>query len=238
MPQCIATTAGARILNSLSLLNLLLRLFCQATISRSMADVHDSDIGRTSAYIQAYVQLQHTGRPSLLRLLDLLRELRNSLKEVRNEPNVRNLEYRRIWVLVHSNNKLALLHAREMLNGTTDPQCGIKLRCHDLKSANCLMAHVTRVRAGRHRVEFRAGLTLPVWPTWSELSAYPASTAAREAPTAAPSASASGSMILSKFSFDLSARPPETTREADDRSGREDWVSSSLRNLVVAVCQP
>ena len=46
------------------------------------------------------------------------------------------------------------------------------------------------------------------------LGAYPASTAAREAPTAAPSLSASPSMKRSKFSALFSARPPDTTTRA------------------------
>ena len=70
-------------------------------------------------------------------------------------------------------------------------------------------------------------MTLPVWPTCSEFSAYPLSTAARLAPMAAPSASASGMMVESNDSLDLTPRPPETTVGADDRSGRSDLTSSS-----------
>ena len=46
------------------------------------------------------------------------------------------------------------------------------------------------------------------------MSAYPASTAARDAPTAAPKASASGYNVDSNVSAFFSARPPETTRLA------------------------
>jgi hypothetical protein len=80
------------------------------------------------------------------------------------------------------------------------------------------------------------------------LSAYPASTAAREAPTAesqlrsrkkredvpAPSTSAKGSRTLLKFSRLFSARPPETTLPADDRSGLDETVNSSEMYLVDA----
>jgi hypothetical protein len=46
--------------------------------------------------------------------------------------------------------------------------------------------------------------------------------------------SARGSMIELNCSALLSARPPETTRGAEERSGREEMVSSSERCLVVA----
>ena len=59
---------------------------------------------------------------------------------------------------------------------------------------------------------------MPVWPTWLECGYQPASTAAREAPTAAPSESASASM-MAKFSAPL-PRPPETTIAASVSSGR------------------
>ncbi|GAA3243812.1 hypothetical protein GCM10020256_68990 [Streptomyces thermocoprophilus] len=60
---------------------------------------------------------------------------------------------------------------------------------------------------------------LPVWPTWLVCGYQPASTAAREAPTAAPSSSARASMIA-KFSAPLTPRPPETTIAASVSSGR------------------
>lgn len=52
--------------------------------------------------------------------------------------------------------------------------------------------------------------------------------------TPAPRESAKGLRILSKLSFDLSARPPDTTLAADAKSGREDTVSSSETNRVGA----
>src|SRR3954463_2717452 len=60
---------------------------------------------------------------------------------------------------------------------------------------------------------------LPVWPTWLVCGDQPASTAAREAPTAAPRESARSSMRW-KFSAPLTPRPPETTIAASVSSGR------------------
>src|SRR5690349_1910385 len=58
----------------------------------------------------------------------------------------------------------------------------------------------------------------PVWPIWKRCGRQPASTAAREAPTAAPSTLASSSRIA-KFSGPLSPRPPDTTISASLSSG-------------------
>src|SRR5690349_11215308 len=60
---------------------------------------------------------------------------------------------------------------------------------------------------------------LPVWPTWLVCGYQPASTAARDAPTAAPRESARASMTA-KFSEPLTPRPPETTIAASVSSGR------------------
>ena len=60
---------------------------------------------------------------------------------------------------------------------------------------------------------------MPVWPTWNACGYQPASTTARDAPTAAPRESASCSMIP-KPSAEPVPRPPETTICASDRSGR------------------
>jgi len=72
--------------------------------------------------------------------------------------------------------------------------------------------------------------TLPVCPTCNEFSAYPASTAARDAPTAAPSASARGYSVEANVSAFFNARPPDTTRVATPNSGRSDLVR------VVFIC--
>ena len=58
---------------------------------------------------------------------------------------------------------------------------------------------------------------LPVWPTWKLCGIQPESTAARDAPTAAPSASASPSM---GSKLPPVPRPPETTIAASVSSGR------------------
>ncbi|KAG0956967.1 hypothetical protein G6F31_012550 [Rhizopus arrhizus] len=75
---------------------------------------------------------------------------------------------------------------------------------------------------------YSAGATiLPVCPTCQSLGAYPASTAAREAPRAAPSFCANGSSSL-KFSALPRPRPPDTTTRAPPSSGRSDTASSRL----------
>ena len=58
---------------------------------------------------------------------------------------------------------------------------------------------------------------LPVWPTWNVCGIQPESTAAREAPTAAPSASARPS---TGSKLPPVPRPPETTIAASVSSGR------------------
>lgn len=73
---------------------------------------------------------------------------------------------------------------------------------------------------------------LPVCPTCKLLSAKPLSTAALDAPMAAPNASAKGGMIWSNCSFDFRPRPPETTLLALARSGRSDLARSSETHSV------
>mmetsp|Transcript_6936 Transcript_6936/g.14267 ORF Transcript_6936/g.14267 Transcript_6936/m.14267 type:complete len:253 (-) Transcript_6936:314-1072(-) len=68
--------------------------------------------------------------------------------------------------------------------------------------------------------------TFPVWPTCQSLGQNPASTAAREAPTAAPSLSARPSR-MGKLSPLLIPRPPLTTMLADPKSGRSDFETDS-----------
>ena len=63
----------------------------------------------------------------------------------------------------------------------------------------------------------------PVCPIWHSLETKPASTAARDAPIAAPSASASGSRIWN-FSSLCIPRPPETITRAASKSGRLESV--------------
>lgn len=68
--------------------------------------------------------------------------------------------------------------------------------------------------------------TFPVCPTCQSLGTNPASTAALEAPTAAPNLSAnfSNNWKLSPF---FMPRPPLMTMDADDKSGRSDFDTDS-----------
>lgn len=80
---------------------------------------------------------------------------------------------------------------------------------------------------------YNCGATFfPVWPTWRLLSANPLSTAALDAPIAAPNASANGGISLSNCSFDLRPLPPDTTLPAVARSGRSDFARSSETHSV------
>ena len=65
---------------------------------------------------------------------------------------------------------------------------------------------------------------LPVWPTWNACGIQPESTAAREAPTAAPSESAKPS---TGSKLPPVPRPPETTIAASVSSGRPDALRGS-----------
>ena len=74
---------------------------------------------------------------------------------------------------------------------------------------------------------------MPVWPTWKAWGYQPASVTARDAPTAAPRASASSSMILNP-SADPVPRPPDTTICASVRSGRSP-LAATARSVTFAV---
>mmetsp|Transcript_11714 Transcript_11714/g.43657 ORF Transcript_11714/g.43657 Transcript_11714/m.43657 type:complete len:205 (+) Transcript_11714:230-844(+) len=79
---------------------------------------------------------------------------------------------------------------------------------------------------------YRSGATtLPVWPTCNSLGTKPASTAARDAPTAPPSLSASCSSIA-KLSPDFIPRPPETTTRALPSSGLSELDLASETKLL------
>src|ERR1035438_161704 len=73
---------------------------------------------------------------------------------------------------------------------------------------------------------------LPVWPTWNWCGYQPASVAARDAPTAAPTESASFSISV-KFSAPPTPRPPETTMAASVSSGRSSR-SCTTRSVMCA----
>jgi hypothetical protein len=80
---------------------------------------------------------------------------------------------------------------------------------------------------------YSSGATiLPVWPTCMSFGTKPASTAARDAPMAAPSLSAMPSSSL-KFSPFCMPRPPEITTEAAVSSGRSDSAISWLTKLEI-----
>ena len=81
---------------------------------------------------------------------------------------------------------------------------------------------------------YKFGATiLPVCPTCMSFGTKPASTAAREAPIAAPNLSAIPCNKL-KFSPFCIPRPPEITTVAAVNSGRSDLVCSSLTKLLSA----
>lgn len=101
-----------------------------------------------------------------------------------------------------------------MLDGTRDTNSHIKF----LTVVRRMAIHIIIIPTG--------ATILPVCPTCNELSAYPLSTAALDAPIAAPSLSARGSIIWLKFSADLSALPPEITLDALPKSGRAVTVIS------------
>src|SRR5215468_8409040 len=75
----------------------------------------------------------------------------------------------------------------------------------------------------------------PVCPIWKRCGRQPASTAAREAPTAAPITLASDSR-MTKFSGPLRPRPPETTISASASSGRP--VADSSRRSTRLMAAP
>src|SRR6202042_3874616 len=75
---------------------------------------------------------------------------------------------------------------------------------------------------------------LPVAPTWNAGGYQPASTTARDAPTAAPRESASCSMIPNP-SADPVPRPPETTIEASDSSGRSLALAPTCSAIFAAL---
>ena len=68
--------------------------------------------------------------------------------------------------------------------------------------------------------------TLPVCPTCQSLGAYPLSTAALDAPTAAPNLSASFS-IIAKSASEPTPLPPDTTAPADVNSGLSEAATLS-----------
>src|ERR1019366_5808486 len=70
-------------------------------------------------------------------------------------------------------------------------------------------------------------------PTCRSLGTKPASTAARDAPIAAPSSSTSGSSTVLKFSAALRPRPPETIIRASVSCGRSLLVALNETNSIL-----
>src|SRR5438094_550826 len=60
------------------------------------------------------------------------RQFRKRLVQIGDEPNVGHLEDGRLFVLVDGHNDLRILHTGEMLDRAGNPDCDVKLRCHDL----------------------------------------------------------------------------------------------------------
>src|SRR5205809_4072353 len=79
---------------------------------------------------------------------------------------------------------------------------------------------------------YRVGLTvLPVCPTWSACGRHPASTTARDAPTAArPAKAAASASNTLKLAGSLSPRPPDTTIRSEEHT-------SELQSRLHLVCR-
>ena len=82
-------------------------------------------------------------------LLDLPRYLGNGLEQISNETVVSHLEDGRLGIGVDSYNCLAVLHAREVLNGSADADGNVEVRRNDLTRLSNL--HVVRHIPGIHR---------------------------------------------------------------------------------------
>src|SRR5207249_4589817 len=104
----------------------------------------------------------------------------------------------------------------------------------DDRPARCWMAPLIP-----HAMYSIGETVLPVWPTWYWWSTQPASTTARDAPTAAPMAAARLSTRW-KFSGPLRPRPPDTMIWASVSSSLPDAVAwtpvTFARALVSTVC--
>lgn len=64
--------------------------------------------------------------------LQLLRHLRDGLEQVGDKAVVGHLEDGRLRVLVDGHNRLAVLHARQVLDGAGDAHGNVQLRRHNL----------------------------------------------------------------------------------------------------------
>lgn len=145
--------------------------------------------------------------------------------------------------LVDGDDELGLLHTSQMLDRSRDTDGHVQLGSNDLCKAECLLViwscslkprepfqfgrlaasclHIQRPR----QLEMRQSLE-------AKHCQIPKTWISDENGSPAPRLSAKGSITAVNCSADLRARPPETTREAEDKSGLLDVVSSSDTNLV------
>src|SRR5258705_6058421 len=91
---------------------------------------------------------------SALAGLDRLGQLRRDLEQVTDDAQVGNLEDRRLFVLVHRDDRLRRLHAGAVLDRTGDAQRDVQLRRHGL--AGLAYLELARVVAGVDRGTRRA----------------------------------------------------------------------------------
>src|SRR5690242_10234652 len=94
--------------------------------------------------------------------LDRLGQLRRDLEQVADDAEVCDLEDRRLFVLVHRDDRLARLHAGAVLDRTGDAQRDVQLRRHGLTGLTHLelarvVAGVDRRARGAHRGTQRVG---------------------------------------------------------------------------------
>src|SRR3954464_2209681 len=91
---------------------------------------------------------------SALAGLDRLGQLRSDLEQVTDDAEIGDLEDRRLFVLVHRDDRLRRLHTGAVLDRSGDAQCDIQLRRHGLTG----LAHLelARVVAGIDRGTRRA----------------------------------------------------------------------------------
>src|SRR5439155_8938520 len=117
-----------------------------------------------------------------MELPDLVGQFRDDVKQIADDSVVGHLEDRRVLVLVDRDDDFRRAHPRQVLDRARDADGDVE----------------------------RGADGLPVWPTWSACGRHPASTTARDAPTAAapPNAPASSPRIL-KLAGSLRPRPPD-----------------------------
>ena len=152
------------------------------------------------------------GTDAGMSLAQRLDQFGENLEQVTDEAVIGDLKDRRLFILVDGDDDFAVLHAGEMLDGAGNADRDVQLRRDDL-----------------------AGL-----PDLRSLGTKPASTAAREAPTAAPSLSANWfsransrpiacrgrptryRALVSSGRSDLGV-PPDKAREAGTGRGTARW---------------